>query len=247
VIRAVLLTLLLAACSSEPTIDVSALADRGHDLFFGPAGCAAACHKVGAEGDKVIGPNLGVGEGQDQPVIVRALSRRPRLRPIEYIVESIIDPDAVVTPGYVSGVMKPPDLPPISLCDDDLVAVATFLAMTGRAEDVRAAREFIPTARRQRAIRRAQHQADDLVSRTHFDRGDATRGAEVFQHLGCPTCHDNPEPALLAPTLAGIGMRLPPPDLARRVVSPSRTGMPSYGDCLRTDDLAALCSYLAGK
>lgn len=158
----VLLGVLLAAawgCShSRGTVaedpSVTALRVRGKKLFLGRAGCTA-CHSIGRLGGRIIGPNLGVGEGMTRPVGIRAASRRPGLTPIEYLIESILTPDAFVVPGYPAGVMKAPDEPPISLKDDEVVALATYLAGLGgrrvQAADVARARAAIPRVRRHRA------------------------------------------------------------------------------------------------
>lgn len=141
-----------AAGSSEAARERDALRDRGRALFFGAAGCHA-CHSLDGEGGRVIGPDLGVGGDMTAPVAVRARTRRPELRPVEYVVESIAEPDAVVTPGYARGVMKSPLEPPLALGDDDVVALAVFLASRGPgapplgADDVAAARERLPLLR----------------------------------------------------------------------------------------------------
>jgi mono/diheme cytochrome c family protein len=132
--------------------EIAELRREGRELFFGRAGCHT-CHKIGAEGKMIIGPNLGVGDGMTAPVALRARERRPDLLPIEYVVESIVDPDAVVVSGYARGVMKRYEEPPIALTDDEIVALAAFVAGEGegvRAVDLRAlgaARARIATVR----------------------------------------------------------------------------------------------------
>ncbi len=130
---AVVAALALAACrrssaATRPDAEVEAVRERGKTLFFGRAGCTM-CHRVGDEGQQIVGPNLGVGDDQTAPVGVRV--RHDDLRGIEYVVESIVDPDAFVVPGYVRGVMKRYEEPPIALSDDEIVALAAFLAAQG--------------------------------------------------------------------------------------------------------------------
>jgi mono/diheme cytochrome c family protein len=140
-----------AACTSEPRA-VTDLRAAGHDLFFGRAGCAA-CHRVGDEGTRIVGPNLGRGDGIDAPVAAR---RRTHLPPIEYVVESIVEPDAFVVPGYARGVMPRQEEPPVALTDDEIVALAVFLSRGGPAVDeaaIAAARARIAAVRTARSAR----------------------------------------------------------------------------------------------
>jgi mono/diheme cytochrome c family protein len=126
-----LVVLALAACSSAEAGDCpegKKLKAAGEALFFGKAGCAT-CHKVGDRGDKVRGPNLGVGDDQQELLVKRA--RRADHPGVRYVVESIIDPDAFVVAGYARGVMPRVDLPPMSLGDDDVLALAIYLATVG--------------------------------------------------------------------------------------------------------------------
>jgi mono/diheme cytochrome c family protein len=133
--RVAMLVLALAACG-EPA-ELASLRSHGRELFFGRAGCAS-CHKLGTEGDKQRGPNLGVGDGQDLPVGQR--ERTPGVRGAAYVIESIVDPDRVIAPGYVSGVMRRYDRPPVSLSDEDIVALSVFLAGCAEADELATAR-----------------------------------------------------------------------------------------------------------
>jgi len=138
---------------------VAAASERGHDLFFGKAMCST-CHSVDREGTMIVGPNLGVGEGTTEPVARRVTSRGVQLDPAIYIIQSILDPDAVVVPGYARGVMKSPDDIPVALSDDEFVDLAAFI-LTIRATEpldpaqLELARTQIPLARAARALRRA--------------------------------------------------------------------------------------------
>lgn len=146
--------------SQEPPADPTVLAavETGRDLFFGRAACSA-CHKVGAEGNMVVGPNLGVGDGMTAPVVSRAAERRPALSPVEYVIESMIDPDAVVVESYARSVMKSLDEMPQEVSDDELVALAAFVVAQAEPQrlspqDLERAAAAIPAARESRERRR---------------------------------------------------------------------------------------------
>lgn len=133
-----------------------ALRLRGEGLFFGRAGCAA-CHKVGVRGTAIKGPNLGVGDGMTESIAVRGGKRIGNLSAIEYIVSSIVDPDAYIVKGYVRGIMKKLDQPPTSLTDAEIVAIAAYLAGQDRPitdADLDRAHDRIELARRFREQRR---------------------------------------------------------------------------------------------
>jgi mono/diheme cytochrome c family protein len=112
------------------TPEIAKRRQDGERLFFGRAGCTA-CHKVGARGTMIVGPNLGADETIAEPLGVRAATRRPGLSPLEYAIESMVDPNAYVVATYAKSVMKPPDEPPVQLTDDEILAVALFVVTGG--------------------------------------------------------------------------------------------------------------------
>lgn len=147
-----LLVALSTACSGDSTelsagdppraVDpqVAKAVSRGHELFFGEALCFA-CHRVGEEGRMIVGPNLGVGDEMSDAVAKRSKTRRPELEPVEYIVQSILDPDAFVVDGYAKSVMKSIDALPqgAEIDDEALASIVVFLLAGGDASSVDAA------------------------------------------------------------------------------------------------------------
>ncbi len=104
-----------AAAPQGPSLLLDGDAAMGESLFFdpeGPAGCAT-CHKVKEKGGKV-GPDLTTIAGA---------------QPLEYIVESILKPSAVIVTGfeatllitkdgrYITGIVKEEDSNAIKLAD----------------------------------------------------------------------------------------------------------------------------------
>ncbi|HFE47651.1 MAG TPA: c-type cytochrome [Nannocystis exedens] len=149
-----------SSASAKPTIDPAVLRAiaAGEKLFFDRAVCST-CHRVGERGTMVVGPNLGIGDGMSQVLASRVPARRPELSPIEYVVESMLDPDAVVVASYAPGVMKAIDDLPNKLKDDEIVNVAAYVAANGADEalkpaDLEAAQARIAPARAARAARR---------------------------------------------------------------------------------------------
>jgi putative membrane-bound dehydrogenase-like protein len=59
-----------------------------------------------------------------------------------------------------------------------------------------------------------------------WSRGDAKRGAEIYQARACATCHD--ASGAIGPNLAGVGQRMSPEDLMSAIIFPSRDIAPPY-------------------
>jgi hypothetical protein len=154
-----------------------------------------------------------------------------------------VDPDANLLDGFARGVMKPPDQPPVSLTDDDIVALAIFVS---GGDDLDGARAAIEPARVARSQRAGERRVQQTLSRIRWAHADPERGRAAFVSFGCHLCHDNPNnPDVAAPALAGIGKRLSREDLARWIIAPPQTKMPSYGDCLDLAVVADLCEHLS--
>lgn len=163
----------VAMAQREPgpdAIDVPVLRAEGEALFAGRGGCHT-CHRVDDRGTRYTGPNLGIDPlcatdptslTARDPVACLPLSQRASARhagrtPIEYALESILDPDLVVTPTYAKSVMKRQDLPPVSLTDREVLALATYVAtlrtpagLTASMPDLAA---FMDATRRARDLR----------------------------------------------------------------------------------------------
>ncbi len=148
---------------------VQGLQAYGRQLFEGRAGCVT-CHRVGEAGTRFTGPNLGIDPlcatdatalTERDPVACLPLServgaRRPGLSALEYAVESIMDPDRIVAPTYAARVMKRLDEPPVSLSDEEILALATYVvggACPKNAEGIAAARSFLGPCREARDAR----------------------------------------------------------------------------------------------
>lgn len=120
--------------------DFAALRTEGEALFYGRGGCHT-CHRVDDRGTRYTGPNLGIDPlcatdaapltARDPvaclPLRDRAAARHAGRTPIEYALESILDPDLIITPTYAKSVMKRQDLPPLSLTDREILSLATFV------------------------------------------------------------------------------------------------------------------------
>lgn len=69
-------------------------------------------------------------------------------------------------------------------------------------------------------------QWDQLYKNTPWTKGDAARGATLFNDRGCATCHRGAR--LIGPDLGGSAQRFSPADLFNAIVFPSRDVAPTY-------------------
>ena len=93
----------------------------GRELMDGKGLCFT-CHTIGKTGALRF-PDL---EG----VAVRAKSRIPSLIDVEYLAQSLYEPDAYVVPGFNPG-MPAINKPPIGLTDPEILCVIAYLQSLG--------------------------------------------------------------------------------------------------------------------
>ncbi len=93
----------------------------GQEIFEGKGLCTT-CHTLGKSGALRF-PDLG-GIGS------RAASRKPGLSDVDYLAESIYDPNLYIVPGFNPG-MPVINKPPIGLSDQEILAVIAYLQSLG--------------------------------------------------------------------------------------------------------------------
>ncbi len=97
------------------------LAKDGHEIMEGKGLCFT-CHTVGKSGALRFPDLAGIGS--------RAGSRIPGLSDVEYMAQSIYEPDKFIVPGFNPG-MPVINKPPIGLTDDEILAVIAYLQTLG--------------------------------------------------------------------------------------------------------------------
>lgn len=104
------------------SLDTEKMVQLGKEIVNGKGLCFN-CHSIGNIGGGTQGPNLeGVG--------ARAGRRVQGLSDVEYLTQSLYDPDAFVVPDF-SPAMTPANKPPIGLSDLEIMMVIAYLQSLG--------------------------------------------------------------------------------------------------------------------
>ena len=99
---------------------------KAGDEIYKTKGTCEICHKIGQKGTRA--PDLaGVG--------ARAAKAKPGMSAKQYIIESLINPNAIIVEGYPP-IMPAVDKPPIGLNRSELWALTAFLQAQGGTVDV---------------------------------------------------------------------------------------------------------------
>jgi mono/diheme cytochrome c family protein len=192
------------------------LVGAGKEVFEGKGMCMT-CHTLGKSGALRF-PDLG-GIGS------RASQRLPGLGDVEYLAQSLYQPEAYIVPGFTPG-MPAIDKPPIALSDAEIRAVIAYLQSLGGTATVTmqtaipfapgggtpAAGEATAAAAGAEAAQAGQQAATTApVSAA----GASPRAAEqLLEQYQCATCHRLDAPGQLrAASLVDVGSRLQEPQI----------------------------------
>lgn len=229
--------------------EVSALV--GRELFNGSGACVA-CHKVGAEGTGIRGPNLGVQLPDfPEPIGVRAAEAGDGLTAVQHVVQALYEPDAYVAPGFEPGVMPRVHEPPVSLDDGQIRSIVLFLFQaSGRAPDDALEQEILEAQRPWMDGEGGEPAAvpDAGPPPLALPEGDPAEGAREWARLGCGGCHDEGGSAPLGADVAGRDPEALYMAIASHVggqgTRPEGEGTPDYGRELTVGVVADLVAHL---
>jgi mono/diheme cytochrome c family protein len=164
-------------------MSADASSSNGRALFFG-AGMCATCHAFGSEGSAVRCPDLGASPSLGAAIGVRAAGRVEGQGAIEYLVQSMYEPDAFVVEGYPAGLMRPAHRAPTALSDEAITSLALFLL---EASGVFVEVDEVLRAQRPFAERAATE--PDVAPGLALPSGDAQVGRDVYLSIKCWSCH----------------------------------------------------------
>lgn len=202
---AVLVTAVWVAASSAYSPLVSVSWDNGRRHF--ERRCAT-CHSVAESRVEDYGPNLAA-------IGVEAASRVPGMTAEQYLLQSIVDPNAYRRPG-VTDVMPP--RVSADLAREDIVAIVGYLMSLSGEPNYRRLAALIPTV-----------QVPSREQGPEISAQEAEAGRQLFL-AKCSQCHSLrrlPGSDLRAPLLIGTGNH-EPAYLTESIRQPSRTIVRGY-------------------
>jgi mono/diheme cytochrome c family protein len=113
----------------HPPVDVVLKKDMSQDdmvktgrQIMDSKGICFTCHTMGKSGALRFPDLAGIG--------ARASHQVPGLNDLQYLAQSIYEPDTFIVPGFVKG-MPPINKPPIGLTDQEILTVIAFLQSNG--------------------------------------------------------------------------------------------------------------------
>jgi cytochrome c2 len=172
-------------------------------------GTCLACHTIGSDAPGRF-PDLG-GIG------ARASTRKSGMSDIDYLAESLYEPNAYIVEGFSPGMISPAK-PPVSLTDGEILTVIAYLQSLGGN----------PTVTMQTKVKwagQAPGPAKGAPAGTALaGAGAGLDGAQLLQNYACVTCHklDTPE-KLIGPSLYDVGDRLSNAKLYESIMDPDAT------------------------
>lgn len=195
-------------------------AEIGKEVFFGDGQCYT-CHKVGPEGSATRCPD-------QEGLFTRSFGRakeRGLASPLEYLVESIAEPQAYIVQGY-GKIMPKVYEPPIMLSQEKILAVLTYLQTLGGEEDVDAVMKF------KDRIPKATKGKEEKPWESPIPV-DLAEGEQLFFDIngpaGCVKCHTiKGRGAKVCPDLTGIGAVQRPEYFVESVLQPSAVIVKGY-------------------
>ncbi len=184
-------------------------------------GICLTCHTIGSRKPGRF-PDLG-GIG------AIAGSRREGMSAVDYLAESLYEPNAYIVEGFNAGMIAV-SKPPISLSDQEILSVIAYLQSLGST----------PTVTMQTKLKYSRGETEPAVAAavdpTSLDAsavsaagtGSAT-GQELLEKYLCITCHNIDAPsALVGPSLYDVGTRLTTAAIYEAIMAPDETIAEGY-------------------
>lgn len=210
----------------------------GEELVSGKGTCIG-CHTMSGETGGRFPDLANVG--------AVAGDRKEGMDDVEYLAESLYDPNVFVVEGFLPG-MPPIHQPPIDLNDREILAVIAYLQSLGGTPTVTLDTEL-------------QWQSEDLAesgssaasaagggqTATGAPASPATAdlsGEELFQTYLCGTCHSISDTTpMIGPSLVDVGARLSKAEIYEAVMDPDATVAEGFAPGMMAAQLNATGFY----
>lgn len=162
------------------------MVEIGKGIFVGKGICDT-CHTITGQSGALRFPDLAT-------IASTAASRKPGMSALDYLAESLYEPNVFIVDGFSAG-MPEINKPPIGLTDQEILSVIAYLQTLGGQATV------------------------TMQTKTAYNGGSAEEGGgealadagggTPIEVAGCNRCHDATEPLdPESPSLVGVGSRL---------------------------------------
>jgi len=193
-------------------LTTSEMVDVGREIFEGKGTCIA-CHTIGSSEAGRFPDLAGIG--------VSSASRKEGLSDVEYLAESLYEPDVFIVDGFSPG-MLPADKPPISLSQPEVLTVIAYLQSLGGQATVTMQTKLKYAADVQQDVATDAAPSAQVV-------GEELEGAALLAAQGCLGCHHLTEPVrLVGPSLFDVGKRLTRGEIYEALMDPDATIAEGY-------------------
>lgn len=214
----------------------------GQEIVQGKGTCLT-CHAVGEEEGSGRFPSLG-GIGAEAGDRVEGYSD------IEYLAESLYEPNAHVVEGY-NPAMPQVAQPPIDLNDQEIKAVIAYLQSLGGT----------PTITMDTTLR-WESTGEESSAEESTTSSESSGPRQLFTKYLCTTCHAIDGPTrMVGPSFHDVGSRLSPEEIREAIMKPDATvreGFPSgtmkatlegagFYENVTDEELQSMVDFLAGQ
>ncbi len=218
------------------------LVQAGQEIVAGKGTCLG-CHTIGSQDAALRFPDLG-GIG------ARAATREEGKGDVEYLAESLYEPNLFIVEGFQGG-MPAINKPPIALNDQEILAVIAYLQSLGGT----------PTVTIDTELKWQGQTPAPSAAPTAAAPASNLDGPTLFTTYLCNTCHTLDGSPGVGPSLAGLGSRLSKADIYESIMDPDATvaeGFPAgvmtatlnglgFRDKTSAKELQTLVDYMASQ
>ena len=201
----------------------------GGEITAGKGTCLT-CHTMSGETGGRFPDLAGIG--------AVAAVRREGVSVVEYLAESLYDPNTYVVEGFLPG-MPLIDQPPISLNDREILAVIAYLQSLGGTPTV-----TLDTTLPWQSPENSGDADVAQASAPPVPSGEALSGLDLFNLYACGTCHSLEGPVvMLGPALYDVGGRMSKAEIYESILEPDDTVTEGFAPGLMSSQLNATGFY----
>lgn len=201
-------TELSADMSTEEMVEV------GREIVEGKGTCMQ-CHTLGEEGALRFPDLANIG--------ARAGDRREGYSDVEYLAESLYEPNAHIVEGFNPG-MPPIADPPIGLSDQEILAVIAYLQSLGGTPTVSMDTELAYQTEEAAGAPSSAPASSSPGEDAEAAAPEDLDGETLFSNYQCGACHTVDEPTRgVGPSLYDVGSRMSRAQIYEAIMDPDAT------------------------